>query len=306
MRSLLLLVCFLLINCVQSPPFEENMADTILTETPGWEELNVPTPGDPVKAALPNGAVRPGYQKLANRTAAFAYGYHSKPIRHRTFDDPATIITVDSMGWIGLTKGAGTTWELLNHSAPSNLNIVALAGALGLATRYYIYAYDNAGAVAFAINTTAPTSEGLYKSGAGGTDYFYVGTFSTDHILGGPNQYVADNGEYVYTRNPDQTVLIAGNALVPTAIDMESATARLLPSYATRVLIEAQTIAALPGLVTLYPNGGAYSVARLLIDNVNATTHLLLPPVASKIDYMVDAVTTTLTLRVMGFHEPRK
>ena len=281
------------------------MADTILTDTPGWESLNVPTPGDPIRAAVASGAVRPGYQKLANRTAAFAYGYHSKPIRHRTADTgPATTITVDSMGWIGLTKGGGATWELLNHSAPSNLNIVALAGALGLATRYYIYAYDNAGAVAFAINTTAPTSEGLYKTGS--TDYFYVGTFSTDHILGSPNEYFADNGEYIYTRSPDQTVLTGGVALVQTAVDMESATARLVPSYATRVLLQARTIATVsPGQAILYPNAIGYSVAQLIVD-VYATTHLLLPSVAGKIDYMVDAATTSLTLDVKGFHEPRK
>lgn len=282
------------------------MADTILTDTPGWAELNVPTPGDPVKAALPDGAVRPGFQKLANRTAAFAYGYHSKPIRHRTTDTgPATTIRVESMGWIGLTTGGGATWELIEHAAFTDLNIVALAGALGLATRYYIYAYDNAGAVAFAINTTAPTSEGLYKTGS--TDYFYVGTFSTDHILGTPNEYFADNGEYVYTRNPDQTVLIAGVALVQTAVDMESATARLVPSYATRVLLQVRTLATVPlGTVTLYPNGITYNVAQLAVDYVSVTTHLLLPSVAGKIDYMVDAATTSLTLDVKGFHEPRK
>jgi len=287
-------------------PEDENMADTTLTDTPGWESLNVPTPGDPIRAAVAPGAVRPGYQKLANRTAALAYGYHSKPIRHRTADtSPATTITVDSMGWIGLTKGGGVTWELLNHSAPSNLNIVALAGALGLATRYYIYAYDNAGAVAFAINTTAPTSEGLYKTGS--TDYFYVGTFSTDHLLGAPNEYFADNGEYIYTLSPDQTVLTGGVALVQTAVDMESATARLVPSYATRVLLQARTLTTVPpGEATLYPNAIMYNVAQLIVDNVYATTHLLLPSVAGKIDYMVNAATTSLTLDVKGFHEPRK
>lgn len=282
------------------------MADTSLTDTPGWESINVPTPGDFVKAALPNGAVRPGFQKLANRTAAFAYGYHSKPIRHRTFDTgPVTTITVDSMGWIGLTKGGGATWELLEHSAPSNLNIAALVGALGLATRYYIYAYDNAGAIAFAINTTAPTSEGLYQTGS--TDYFYVGTFSTDRILGTPNEYFADNGEYVYTRNPDQTVLIAGAALVQTTVDMETATGRLVPSYATRVLLQAQlAVGAASGYAYLYPNAIGFTVAEWRCGAAIQSTHFLLPSIGGKIDYLVDAGTTALSLAVKGFHEPRK
>ena len=317
MIKILLLVCSFLLSCTQPNPIDidlyvedkSNMADTILTDTPGWAELNVPTPGDPVKAALPDGAVRPGFQKLANRTAAFAYGYHSKPIRHRTTDTgPATTIRVESMGWIGLTTGGGATWELIEHAAFTDLDIVALAGALGLATRYYIYAYDNAGAVAFAINTTAPTSEGLYKTGAGGTDYFYIGTFSTDHILGLPNEYYADNGEYFYTRSPDQFVLSGGVAIVQTVVDMESATSRLVPTYATRVLLEIITQATVPiGTVELYPNGGTYSTAMIQCDNVVCTSQFLQVPVDGKIDYKVNAVTTSVnSLSVKGFHEPRK
>ena len=131
MMKILLLVCSLLLSCTQpnlTDPYVEDksdMADTILTDTPGWAELNVPTPGDPVKAALPNGAVRPSFQKLANRTAAFAYGYHSKPIRHRTTDSgPATTIRVESMGWIGLTTGGGATWKLIEHATFTDLRIV--------------------------------------------------------------------------------------------------------------------------------------------------------------------------------------
>lgn len=316
MRSILGLVLAFFISCSTDTRTDGSvqvevidMADTILTDTPGWAALNVPTPGDGIKAAVAPGAVRPGFQKLANRTAAIAYGYHSKPIRHKTADTgPATTIRVESMGWIGLTTGGGAAWKLIEHAAPTDLNIVALAGALNLATRYYIYAYDNAGVVDFAINTTPPTSEGLYKTGAGGTDYFYVGTFSTDHLLGMPNEYLADNGEYFYTFSPDQVVLTGGTAIVQTAVDMESANGRLVPEIATRVLLQIITQANVPvGTVELYPNGSAYSTAEIQCDNVVCTSQLLQIPINGKIDYKVNAVTTSINyLSVKGFHEPRK
>ena len=79
------------------------MADTILTDTPRWAALNVPTPGDPVKAALPDGAVRSGYQKLANRTAAMIEGLHS-PARTYILPDVGVLydLIIEPLGWVGL------------------------------------------------------------------------------------------------------------------------------------------------------------------------------------------------------------
>ena len=210
MMKILLLVCSLLLSCTQpnlTDPYVEDksdMADTILTDTPGWAELNVPTPGDPVKAALPDGAVRPGYQKLANRTAAMIRGH--KNIVNLYSDDGQNAI-IAPLGWVGLTDSTGK-WVLI-YQGLASVNLTTVSGALAGLTRYYLYAYESAGVLAWQVSTTAPDTEHLYKTGT--TTHVFVSTFVTNTL--GSVHYYSQIGN-VYTLTDDYTAPQDGNAVL--------------------------------------------------------------------------------------------
>ena len=140
------------------------MADTILTDTPGWAALNVPTPGDPVKAALPDGAVRSGYQKLANRTAAMIEGLHS-PARTYILPDVGVLydLIIEPLGWVGLVDSGGK-WTLIYHDVTDTYDVTT-PGALAADTRYWVYGYESGGVLAYERSTTAPDSRLQYKTG---------------------------------------------------------------------------------------------------------------------------------------------
>ena len=210
MIKILLLVCSFLLSCTQpnlTDPYVEDksdMADTILTDTPGWAELNVPTPGDPVKAALPDGAVRPGYQKLANRTAAMIRGH--KNIVNLYSDDGQNAI-IAPLGWVGLTDSTGK-WVLI-YQGLASVNLTTVSGALAGLTRYYLYAYESAGVLAWQVSTTAPDTEHLYKTGT--TTHVFVSTFVTNTL--GSVHYYSQIGN-VYTLTDDYTAPQDGNAVL--------------------------------------------------------------------------------------------
>jgi len=212
MMKILLLVCSFLLSCTQPNPInidlyvedKSNMADTILTDTPGWAELNVPTPGDPVKAALPDGAVRPGYQKLANRTAAMIRGH--KNIVNLYSDDGQNAI-IAPLGWVGLTDSTGK-WVLI-YQGLASVNLTTVSGALAGLTRYYLYAYESAGVLAWQVSTTAPDTEHLYKTGT--TTHVFVSTFVTNTL--GSVHYYSQIGN-VYTLTDDYTAPQDGNAVL--------------------------------------------------------------------------------------------
>lgn len=210
MMKILLLVCSLLLSCTQpnlTDPYVEDksdMADTILTDTPGWAELNVPTPGDPIKAALPDGAVRPGYQKLANRTAAMIRGH--KNIVNLYSDDGQNAI-IAPLGWVGLTDSTGK-WVLI-YQGLASVNLTTVSGALAGLTRYYLYAYESVGVLAWQVSTTAPDTERLYKTGT--TTHVFVSTFVTNTLAS--VHYYSQIGN-VYTLTDDYTTPQDGNAVL--------------------------------------------------------------------------------------------
>lgn len=224
------------------------MADTILTDTPGWAALNVPTPGDPVKAALPNGAVRPGFQKLANRTAAIIEGLHSPARTYLLLNPPVLYdLTILPLGWVGLIDSGGQ-WTLIYHNVTTVYDVTT-SGALATDTRYYIYGYESGGSLAFERSTTDPDNRLQYKSGD--KSRVYITTFvTTDFAI--PIGYTQSGRVYTYegfvpsTSEAGTAAGPHGNLVLNDAPLVFAATALSLgiaaPSYARQVIVRVSTV----------------------------------------------------------------
>jgi len=265
MIKILLLVCSLLLSCTQpnlTDPYVEDksdMADTILTDTPDWAELNVPTPGDPVKAALPDGAVRPGYQKLANRTAAMIRGH--KNIVNLYSDDGQNVL-IAPLGWVGLTNSTGK-WVLI-YQGFASVNLTLVSGALVGLTRYYLYAYESAGVLAWQVSTTTPDAERLYKTGT--TTHVFVSTFATNTLASVHHYSQIGN---VYTLSDEYTAPEDGNAVLvagASALQVNVPFNHAVPDGFTVVTLGVrQTTAATPGNLLYIGNNGFAAGAETLI-----------------------------------------
>lgn len=223
------------------------MADTILTDTPAWAALNVPTPGDPVKAALPDGAVRPGFQKLANRTAAMIEGLHS-PARTYILPDVGVLydLIIEPLGWVGLVDSGGK-WTLIYHNATDTYD-VSTPGALAADTRYWVYGYESGGVLAYERSTTAPDSRLQYKTGD--KSRVYITTFVTNDLML-PVGYTQSGRVYTYelfvpSTTEGGTAGPHGNLVLNDAMLTGFATALNLgiavPSYARQAVVKAGTI----------------------------------------------------------------
>ena len=223
------------------------MADTILTDTPGWAALNVPTPGDPVKAALPDGAVRPGFQKLANRTAAMIEGLHSPA---RTYILPDVVLydlIIEPLGWVGLVDSGGK-WTLIYHNVTDTYD-VSTPGALAADTRYWVYGYESGGVLAYERSTTAPDSRLQYKTGD--KSRVYITTFVTNDLMF-PVGYTQSGRVYTYERFVPSTTeggtaggphgnLVLNDAMITVfapALNLGIA----VPSYARQAVVKAGTV----------------------------------------------------------------
>jgi len=223
------------------------MADTILTDTPGWDELNVPTPGDPVKAALPDGAVRPGYQKLANRTAAIIEGLHSPARTYLLRNFPVlNNLTILPLGWVGLIDSGGK-WILLYHNTTDTYDVTT-PGPLAADTRYWIYGYESGGVLAYERSTTAPDNRLQYKTGD--KTRVYITTFITaDDSF--PMPYTQSGHVYTYEMFTPSTTEVGtpagphGNLALNDSALVGMATALPLgitvPSYARQALVRVST-----------------------------------------------------------------
>ena len=223
------------------------MADTILTDTPGWAALNVPTPGDPVKAALPDGAVRSGYQKLANRTAAMIEGLHS-PARTYILPDVGILydLIIEPLGWVGLVDSGGK-WTLIYHDVTDTYDVTT-PGALAADTRYWVYGYESGGVLAYERSTTAPDSRLQYKTGD--KSRVYITTFVTNDSMV-PVGYTQSGRVYTYELFVPSTTeggtaggphgnLVLNDAMITgfaTALDLGIA----VPKYARQAVVKAGT-----------------------------------------------------------------
>lgn len=269
------------------------MADTTLTDTPGWPEFVVPDVGT-VKAATAPGAVRPGFQAAADRTAALLRGLHN-PVR--AYSETTGIVNLNYLGWIGLQNSTGV-WTALNHNAATPFDIVAnQGGSLTPDTMYFIYAYENAGVIAFTASITAPTAELLYKyDGVSAPDpkYAFITTVFADDA-GNPLKFTHTGRKYMYTDRTNDgggtdgnLTLDAGHATVQTTISFVGA----LPSYALTAYLNISLLAdSVAGTMQVGPAGYVYPMAEIFADPAAGTTAAIVVPLPvgnGNFDYKLD------------------
>lgn len=193
---------------------------TDLVPTPGWNALTVPDPGEAVRAATLAGAVRPGYQGLLDRIGAILRGLKNA-VRVECVTSPNIVIR--SLGWVGLKDNTGV-WTALFHAGPTTFDVAVSVGGLAANQRYYIYAYENAGVIAFVANNNAPDSELLYENA--NQELVFITTVVTDStaaIL----PFTQSNREYCYTTRTGggggadgNLVLDGGNATIITSVSL--------------------------------------------------------------------------------------
>lgn len=148
-----------------------------------------------------------------------------------------TDIVVDALGSVILTTGGATSWiSFLNSTAQTVVAATAFGAALGNNTRYYLYAYNNAGTLDFIATTTAPNASRSYENG--NTDRIYVTTFVTSGA-GVIVPYVQDAQGVRYTTvgsNPSFTMNTGG--AVWTDVN-PNATTPMVPSWAQSIALSA-------------------------------------------------------------------
>lgn len=292
------------VNQVDSLDGGVDMADTILTDTPGWDALNVPTPGDPIKAAVAPGAVRPGFQKLANRTAAMIRGMKNPPIILANNTPGVDDIQIAPLGWVGLVNSAGK-WQVYYHAGATINATTVFGAALAANTRYYLYVYESGGVLAYEVTTTAPDAEHLYK--AGGQTHAFISTFSTYgtnvaiYQQNGRNYCIAEIAA-IGAGPQGNIVLDGGNAIVQTTIPLAPA----VPPGAISVFLQLQLQATGAETASVGDQGTAagYENIKLqlpgFIGNIYGNT-LIATAVGNGFDYWLSVNTGKLYVWVKGF-----
>ena len=115
-----------------------------------------------------------------------AYGRKLQPtyqITTATSTGAGASVLIQPLGPVALTSGG--QWFVKQHLLSSTKVLKTMNGGVSLTTktRYYIYAFINAGVLDFTVSTTEPGSTGQYMkllATTSNTDYAYVGTFLTD------------------------------------------------------------------------------------------------------------------------------
>lgn len=146
-----------------------------------------------------------------------------------------TTIVIDALGSVILTTGGATSWiSFLNSVQQTVTAATAYGGVLGNNTRYFLYAYNNAGTLDFIVNTTLPNASRTYENG--NTDRAFVTSFVTNGS-GIIIPYVQENRCVTYYtpgQNPSMAMNTAG--AVWTDVD-PNATTPMVPTWAQSVAL---------------------------------------------------------------------
>lgn len=188
-----------------------------------------PADGDLANAASVNGAFLDLMSGVVgNRIAAYGRvcNVHCRSVN-------GTVIAVDALGSVILTTGGGANWiSFLNSTSQTVTAATALGAALGNNTRYYLYAYNNAGTLDFIANTNVPNASRTYENG--NTDRVFITTFITDGS-GIIIPYVQENRRVVYT-TPGQNPSMAMNTGGAAWTDVNpNATTPMVPLWAQTI-----------------------------------------------------------------------
>jgi hypothetical protein len=201
-------------------PIVPNAIPSIVTTLPA------PNDGDLANSTSLTQFVTP----LVDDVEAYRLLTYGGGMRRRVVGQNSTTMTIYPLGAVVLRTGG--TWKAYAHTVSTSVNPTNLAGgALAASTRYWIYAYDNAGALDFTAVTTGPDANFRYMTG--NTAYFFVSTFDTD-----PGGFLVaySQTDLKFSVSTSQPILNAGSSLVTVAIPLGVS----FPTQATRIEYRAQ------------------------------------------------------------------
>lgn len=190
--------------------------------------VNAPNDGEIANSASLVQFVQP----FVDDTEALRLLTYGGGLRRRVACTSNTVLTIQPLGAVVVKPGAD--WVTLSHSVATIVDPSALAGVLVANTRYWLYAYYNAGVIAFSVSTTGPDAGLRYMTG--NTQYFLVSTFWTN-AAADIVPYSQTDSEYTYTDASlgDGTQLLnAGAAAVDTDVTLTSTS---IPTQASRAYL---------------------------------------------------------------------
>ncbi len=210
-----------------------------------------------------------------------------------------------------VTYRSGTTTHKVFSYAGGTIGASKIQGGGNLANSdwYYVYAYDNAGALDFEISQTEPNANLCIKSGD--STRVYIGCFPTTSA-GAPVPLRASRGRYVYRHSgsavADTRVLASGTATSNTAVDC----AALVPPHSRLATIRAELVntagAINYGWIRTEGDSGADEI-MIALTSVNASTNTAIFDIETDADQDVayrvsnNSGAPGLTLWVAGFYE---
>lgn len=230
---------------------------------------------------------------LVDDTEAFRLLTYGGGMRRRVVGQNSTTMTIYPLGAVVLQTGG--TWKVYAHTVSTAVNPTTLAGgALAVSTRYWIYAYDNAGVLDFTASTTGPDANFRYM--AGNTAYFFVSTFDTDP---GGSLVAYSQTDLKFSISTSQPILNAGSSLLVVAIPLGVS----YPAQATRIAYRAQINATAASRYADIIEGG-YIKTRL-IDDGTVETHaqgwIDISAAGGTLSYQVSNAAVQLTVYPEGF-----
>jgi len=200
--------------------------------------FNGPTDGEAANAS----SVNTPFGVISNSLEAQRLQTRGGGIRRRVLCTGNTSLTVYPLGAVAVTEN--TAWGVFAHNTASVLSPASLTGGLVADQRYWVYAFNDGGALGFTASTTGPDDGLRYKNGD--TDFFYVTTFITDNA-GNVCKYRQNDSEYEYLVNTIDGPMVTphGNLIWSRAADgtdVRTTYDFAAPTQATRISVFTVTI----------------------------------------------------------------
>jgi hypothetical protein len=267
----------------------------VLTPTPEYDDvLTAAEDGDDLDAALVAGTL----QVLANR-AAWARAALSGVL---VWDGRlrAAAATAGLGVYVGPIKALTIGSSVLSQAAEAEI-----AGSLplaGLSSFYFVYAYDNAGALALQASLDGPDASMTWKS-TGLLTHRYLGAFKTDGA-GAPIPLSAVRGVYQWQNAlAAREVLAAGAATAATNVVCSA----WAPPHARWLRLRMRTAdtAGADKTSSLLPTGSGVTIEQGEAPSGGFGVHATEIPcdAARSFDYLVSTADARLKLHVQGWRE---
>lgn len=264
-------------------PIVPNANPSIVTTLPA------PNDGDLANSASLLQFVTP----LVDDVEAYRLLTYGGGMRRKVIGQNSTTMTIYPLGAVVVRVGG--VWKVYAHTVSTLVDPTALAGgALAADTRYWVYAYDNAGALDFTVSTTGPDAGFRYMTG--NAAYFLVSTFHTD-----PGAFLVSysQNDLQFSFSTSQPILNAGSSVAPVAIPLGV----VFPGQATTIGYRAQINTTAAGRYADIIQGGY--VKTRLIDNGTTDVYMQgnmdISVAGGTLTYLVSNGAVQLTVYPEGF-----